>query len=359
MPEASPRSVTRSSSAPVPRSFHVSQSCGRHTAAVRAAFSGSWVASQRSFVAVIDATGSVPVASAHSCAPSSATRSAADCAERVSFHSSAGRTTSPSASRHTMPCCWPATAIASTPSRPPACGQRGLQRVPPARRVDLGAGGCGARPDRTCSPVVASRMTTVQDCVDESTPATRLMDVTQARLGWRQGALSGVAVESRGEPPGRPCLGTVASCAWRPGTSTPPSPGCRGCCRGSTSGRPTSSASRRRSCPTRRSPRALDGPLAERGYAYAHVGEGRWNGVAILSRVGLDDVQRALPGARLLRHRRGPRGDGDLRRPAGHVRLRAERAHPRRPALRVQAGVAGGVAGVGHRRPRRAWSRAT
>ena len=42
---------------------------------------------------------------------------------------------------------------------------------------------------------------------------------------------------------------------------------------------------------------SLDGPLAERGYGYAHVGEGRWNGVAILSRVGLDDVQRALPGA--------------------------------------------------------------
>jgi len=42
---------------------------------------------------------------------------------------------------------------------------------------------------------------------------------------------------------------------------------------------------------------SLEGPLAERGYAYAHVGEGRWNGVAILSRVGLDDVQRALPGA--------------------------------------------------------------
>jgi len=42
---------------------------------------------------------------------------------------------------------------------------------------------------------------------------------------------------------------------------------------------------------------ALDGPLAERGYAYAHVGEGRWNGVAILSRVGLDDVATALPQA--------------------------------------------------------------
>lgn len=38
-----------------------------------------------------------------------------------------------------------------------------------------------------------------------------------------------------------------------------------------------------------------DEPLAERGYAYAHHGEGRWNGVAILSRVGLDDAVRGLP----------------------------------------------------------------
>ena len=91
-------------------------------------------------------------------------------------------------------------------------------------------GGCGARPDRTCSPVVASRMTMVQDCVDESTPATRLMNVTLVpRPGGsacesadpavrRQGAArssyraysdraatppaGGWAVESRGEPSG-------------------------------------------------------------------------------------------------------------------------------------------------------------
>lgn len=42
---------------------------------------------------------------------------------------------------------------------------------------------------------------------------------------------------------------------------------------------------------------AFDGPLAERGYAVAHVGQGQWNGVALLSRVGLEDVERALPGA--------------------------------------------------------------
>jgi exodeoxyribonuclease-3 len=41
----------------------------------------------------------------------------------------------------------------------------------------------------------------------------------------------------------------------------------------------------------------LSGELAERGYAVAHHGEARWNGVAILSRVGLDDVVTGVPGA--------------------------------------------------------------
>lgn len=41
----------------------------------------------------------------------------------------------------------------------------------------------------------------------------------------------------------------------------------------------------------------FDAPLKERGYEVAHVGEGRWNGVALLSRVGLEDVRRALPAA--------------------------------------------------------------
>ncbi len=36
--------------------------------------------------------------------------------------------------------------------------------------------------------------------------------------------------------------------------------------------------------------------LAERGYQSLHVGDGRWTGVAILSRVGLDPVSTALPG---------------------------------------------------------------
>jgi exodeoxyribonuclease III len=41
----------------------------------------------------------------------------------------------------------------------------------------------------------------------------------------------------------------------------------------------------------------LAGELADRGYAVAAHGEATWNGVAILSRVGLDDVVRGLPGA--------------------------------------------------------------
>ena len=34
--------------------------------------------------------------------------------------------------------------------------------------------------------------------------------------------------------------------------------------------------------------------FAELGYEAAHYGDGRWNGVAILSRVGLDDVTRGF-----------------------------------------------------------------
>jgi exodeoxyribonuclease III len=41
----------------------------------------------------------------------------------------------------------------------------------------------------------------------------------------------------------------------------------------------------------------LGADLATRGYAAAAHGEARWNGVAILSKVGLADVQKGLPGA--------------------------------------------------------------
>ena len=41
----------------------------------------------------------------------------------------------------------------------------------------------------------------------------------------------------------------------------------------------------------------LDTELAERGYQVAVYGEPRWNGVALLSKVGLDDVRIGIPGA--------------------------------------------------------------
>src|SRR5256714_7201362 len=41
----------------------------------------------------------------------------------------------------------------------------------------------------------------------------------------------------------------------------------------------------------------LGDELARRGYAAAHHGEAQWNGVAILSRVGLDDVVTGIAGA--------------------------------------------------------------
>jgi exodeoxyribonuclease III len=41
----------------------------------------------------------------------------------------------------------------------------------------------------------------------------------------------------------------------------------------------------------------LAGELAERGYAVARHGEGQWNGVAILSRAGLEEVVAGIPDA--------------------------------------------------------------
>lgn len=41
----------------------------------------------------------------------------------------------------------------------------------------------------------------------------------------------------------------------------------------------------------------LGDELAARGYEFAHAGQGQWNGVALLSKVGLDDVQIAFPEA--------------------------------------------------------------
>jgi len=50
--------------------------------------------------------------------------------------------------------------------------------------------------------------------------------------------------------------------------------------------------------------------LAERGYESAHHGTGRWNGVAVLSRVGLADVTIGLPGQPAFEQATEPRAIG-------------------------------------------------
>ena len=80
----------------------------------------------------------------------------------------------PASSRQTMPCCWPPTATAATSSSPPAAPTAVSSARHQAGGVDLGAVGVAARgprgPRRRCR---RRRTTTLQDCVEESTPATR------------------------------------------------------------------------------------------------------------------------------------------------------------------------------------------
>ena len=78
----------------------------------------------------------------------------------------------------------------------------------------------------------------------------------------------------------------------------------------------------------------LGDELAERGYAVAVHGEATWNGVAILSRVGLDDVVAGLPGGAGLPASGGARGVRDVRRDPGGLGVRAERARAGLGALR-------------------------
>ena len=111
---------------------------------------------------------------------------------------------------------------------------------------------------------------------------------------------------------------------------------------------PTSCACRRRSSPT---PPSRRWPSQALGYEAVHHGEGRWNGVAILSRVGLDDVVAGF-GDGEAGGCRGAARHRDLRRRPRDERLRAERAGARPRALPVQAAVAGAAARPPRRRRR-------
>ncbi len=112
MPPVSLAPPEAAESAPPPARRQVNQSCGSATAATRRALSGSASASHRSFVTVNDACGTNPTSAAHrrapaswSPSPSSRINAVAASAERTSFHSSAGRITSPRSSNATIPCC--------------------------------------------------------------------------------------------------------------------------------------------------------------------------------------------------------------------------------------------------------------
>ncbi len=88
-------------------------------------------------------------------------------------------------------------------------------------------------------------------------------------------------------------------------------------------------------------------PFAALGYEVAHVGLNQWNGVAIASRVGLDDIEVGFEGQPTWSSkpderggRRGPRAGRDLRRCAGVEPVHPQRPHPGGPALHLQAGLA-------------------
>ena len=85
--------------------------------------------------------------------------------------------------------------------------------------------------------------------------------------------------------------------------------------------------------------------LRELGYEAAVNATGRWNGVAVVSRVGLADVVHGPARRPRLRGRAGAPGDlRDLRPGPRLVGLRAERPRGRPPALRVQAALVRGAA---------------
>ena len=95
----------------------------------------------------------------------------------------------------------------------------------------------------------------------------------------------------------------------------------------------------------------LGDELADRGYEVAVHGEATWNGVAILSRVGLDDVVAGLAGAPGFPH---PEARA-VSATCGGIRVVSVYVPNGRGAglgaLRVQARLAGVAAGDGRRRP--------
>ena len=72
-----------------------------------------------------------------------------------------------------MPCCCAPTDTAATSSKPPAAEMAACMADHHSCGSIWVPSGCGDDADRTIVPVSASQMTTLQDWVDESMPATR------------------------------------------------------------------------------------------------------------------------------------------------------------------------------------------
>ena len=179
MPDASPRSVTNS-----PESFHVSQSCGRHTRATRAQASGSERCNHDSFVIVNAATGTDP----HAVRPRRLARRPPSGRElldepagvgcRLRVVPQLGRTDHTDrrrrARRGRAAGRRPTTAATSVERRHPTCANAacnashhasGSCSLPRRRRGRMRRAAAA-----TSAPVSASRTSTLVDCVDESTP---------------------------------------------------------------------------------------------------------------------------------------------------------------------------------------------
>ena len=78
--------------------------------------------------------------------------------------------------------------------------------------------------------------------------------------------------------------------------------------------------------------------FAELGYESAHYGDGRWNGVAIVSRVGLEGVTRGFGTSD---DETAPDRVGGVRGNSRLLGLRAERARARQRNVRGQVGLVG------------------
>ena len=157
-----------------------------------------------------------------------------------------------------------------------------------------------------------------------------------------------VATHHRPISPGHgailPARPRVGGCGSPPGTSTP-SARVSTASRRSSSGT-TSTCSRCQETKAREDQLPLMG-LQAAGYDVAAAGTTSGTVSRSISRVGLDDVQRRL--RRHARVRRPARGRGardrrDVRRRTDLVALRPQRPQARRPALRLQARLAGPAA---------------